>query len=352
MKQLLSFLFGSIILTTPLLAQDGVTFQVEKLSKPEKLLRNTATKEIYQGLIKADAGYNGYEGRNHYPNIPFNIIAKSQSPDSLVSFGAHSFFDGMYEAYAHHRPFVISPDMIWLLISQGFARHINANPEKLRSHFVEFSGKTTLTVESNDIILEDPNSPWEKVFPEFTTQIAEHTGNELMNTLTSDFSTTTIVERVASEITVMEAMEPYFKFVVILTICGIPEITLQGTTEDWEKLLSKTRSLSKYELQWWTKELEPLLKEFVNASKGDVNKKFWRNMFKYHTPKDYGAHNIIDGWIVKFFPYYKNDKRTNLKTLQGGEYLPDEIVKVDLLHIDARNESSVVTPLELWAGFI
>ena len=28
-------------------------------------------------------------------------------------------------------PFVLSLDMIWLLISQGFARHVQANPEKL-----------------------------------------------------------------------------------------------------------------------------------------------------------------------------------------------------------------------------
>lgn len=46
----------------------------------------------------------------------------------------------MYQAYADHRPFVLSPDMIWLLISQGFARHINANQESMRNELVDFSG--------------------------------------------------------------------------------------------------------------------------------------------------------------------------------------------------------------------
>ena len=116
---------------------------------------------------------------------------------------------------------------------------------------------------------------WEGLFPQFTAQIAGHTGEELINTLTADFSTTTAVEKVASEITIMEAMEPYFEFVVVYAVCGIPQITLKGTTEDWEKILEKTRKLEKYDLGWWTKELEPILKEFVHASKGQINKRFW-----------------------------------------------------------------------------
>ncbi|MCI5212341.1 MAG: DUF4419 domain-containing protein, partial [Candidatus Electrothrix sp. ATG2] len=30
----------------------------------------------------------------------------------------------------------MSPDMFWLLICQGFARHVNANSEELRHRFV------------------------------------------------------------------------------------------------------------------------------------------------------------------------------------------------------------------------
>lgn len=73
-------------------------------------------------------------------------------------------------------------------------------------------------------------------------------------------------------------------------------------------------------------------------------------MFKYHSQEKYGAYNIIDGWIVKFFPYDKYEKRNNLKELEGGNKLPEEIVKVDLKYID--NETNITTPLELWAGFI
>ena len=93
-------------------------------------------------------------------------------------------------------------------------------------------------------------------FPEFTKQISKYAGTELVEILTSDFSTTTLTEKVASEITIMEAMESYFEFVLISVICGIPEVTLKGTPEDWQKIYDKVLSLRKYELDWWISELE------------------------------------------------------------------------------------------------
>ena len=334
-------------------AQNGITFQVEDLSKPENLLRLNSHEDIFQRLILSDVRMSSYQIERENIDFPFNFVAKSQLPDSLVSFGYHSFFNGMYQAYADHRPFVLSPDMIWLLINQGFARHINANSENLRHYFVDFSGKVSLIVSTSEIKLDNPNSPWENIFPEFTAQIAEHTGSEIINLLSSDFTTTTSVEKVATEVTIMEAMKPYFEYIVFYAICGIPEITLQGTSEDWQKVLDKTRQLGKYDLRWWTRELEPIIEEFVKASKGRVNKRFWRNMFKYHSKKKYGAPKLIDGWIIKFFPYDKDGRRNNLRNLQGinaSDDLPEEIVKVDLTYIDS--ETGITTPLELWAGFV
>ena len=332
-------------------AQNGTTFKVENLSKPEKLLFIKSYEDIYKGLILSDLKIYPYEIKEKNINVPFNIIAKSEAPDSLVNYNYNSFFYGMYQAYANHRPFVLSPDMIWLLINQGFARHVNANQESMRDLFVDFSGKQSLIVKANKK-LEDPTLSWEEIFPQFTNQISNHTGSNLVETLTCNFSTTTSLEKVASEITIMETMKPYFEFIVMYIVCGIPEITLEGTPEDWEKVLSKAKSLKGYKLEWWISELEPLLEEFVKASKGEINKGFWRNMFKYHSQEKYGAPNMIDGWIVKFFPYDKKGQRNNLKQLEGTDSLPDEIVKVDLKYQEVYNNTVTETPLELWAGFV
>lgn len=341
----------TLILVPILSFGQEVKFEIEKLSKPEKLLYLQSYDNIYKNLILKDANLSKREVERDGIEFEYNILAKSEARDSLVNLGHNSFFNGMYQAYADHRPFVLSPDMIWLLINQGFARHVNANPEKLRKHFVDFSEQLTLVVNTENDLLND-TIDWEEIFPQFTTQIAKHTGSELINTLTSDFSTTTAVERIASEVTIMEAMDPYFEFVVMYVVCGIPEITLLGTTEDWEKVLNKTKELGKYELKWWTNELEPILKEFVNASKGEINKEFWRNMFKYHSQEAYGAPKIIDGWIVKFFPYDKDGKRNDLNKLIGGGSLPEEMVKVNLKYIKTDGIRTEETMLELWAGFI
>lgn len=341
-----------VLLLLPFLSfGQEMTFEVEKLSKPERLLPLQSYDDIYKDMILTDAHVSKWDIERKGIDFKYHLLAKSKAPDSLVNYGSHSFFYGMYEAYAHHRPFVLSPDMIWLLISQGFARHVQANPEKLRKYFVDFSGKLSLTVVAGNDLLKD-SEQWEELFPQFTAQIAEHTGEELINTLTADFSTTMAVEKVASEITIMEAMEPYFEFVVIYAVCGIPQITLKGTTEDWEKILEKTRKLGKYDLRWWTKELDPILKEFIRASKGQINKRFWRNMFKYHSKKRYGAPKIIDGWIVKFFPYDKDGRRNSLNRLVGTQSLPEEVVKVDLKYLKTDGVHTEETMLELWAGFI
>jgi hypothetical protein len=85
--------------------------------------------------------------------------------------------------------------MTWLLISQGFARHVNANPEAMRDYFVDFTGKTTLVVVSDSVPLYAPADMWETVSPKFVDQLSENTKGNLIDVLSADFSTTTPVER-------------------------------------------------------------------------------------------------------------------------------------------------------------
>ncbi|MDR3272517.1 MAG: DUF4419 domain-containing protein [Flavobacteriaceae bacterium] len=348
------FLLSSmIVLSISLFAQKGITFQVEELSKPEGLLLEISSENIYKRLILKDADLYLNQVIKDSISFPFNVLATSQMPESLVAYGYNSFFNGMYAAYADHRPFVMSPDIIWLLISQGFARHVNANPEKNRHYFIDYQGKTSLIVNSDKNYNKLSAIDWEKTFSEFSGQISQNIGNELSDVLTCNFSTTTTVEKTASEIIIMEAMKPYFEYVVMKAVCGIPEITLEGTPEDWQKVLEKTQKLKKYDLDWWISEIEPLLQNFVNTSNGNIDKDFWQNMFKYHSQKKYGEPKIIDGWIVKFFPYDKDGKRNNLKFIEGTNSLPNEIVKVDLNFIEIeKNGNTKATPLELWAGFV
>ncbi|MGY4385885.1 hypothetical protein ACVWYN_002933 [Pedobacter sp. UYP24] len=341
-----------LIFSVPAWAQKRFTFEVEKLVPPVKSLSMIASKNVYNNMIAFDAGRSAFEVANDTIPFKYNIVAKSKDPDSMVAFGQHPFFNGMYQAYADHRPFVLSPDMILLLLDQGFARHVKFNAEALRNHFVSHSGKLNLVISNNKIKLDDPSSPWEEAFENFATEIQKNTNKTLVKSLTADFSTSTPVSRVATQTALMESVKPYFEFIQIRIACGIPEITLEGNTKDWERVLEKARFMKRYELSWWIDQLEPVLKEFVNASKGRVDKDFWRNMFKYHTLKKYGSPKVIDGWIVKFYPYNNDGYRNTLKELGGSGMLPSEILKVDFLHSEISDGAIVTTPLELWSGFV
>ncbi|MBR5631008.1 MAG: DUF4419 domain-containing protein [Bacteroidales bacterium] len=327
MKRHLRFLFVLLLLAITVVASAQVTIKVEDLSKPEKLLP----------VWKVEP--NG------------NTLSVNVDADSLVLYyGMHPFFYGMYDAYAEHRPFVLSPDMVWMLISQGFSHHINANPEKYRDRMVDFQGKLSLAVESDKPLEE---ARWDELIPQFAEEIKKNTKGTIAETIIADFSTTTSYEQIASEITLMETTKAYFDFVVIYAACGIPEITLLGTTEDWQKVYDKTMQLRSFDLAWWVDELKPILKQFVKASEGDVDTKFWRNMFKWHTQKEYGAPNIIDGWIVKFFPYDKYGKRFDLKTLTRDSSLPDEMAEADVRFVEIFPDgSSAETMIELYGGFV
>lgn len=335
-------------------AQNTRVIDIEKLDViPVPYEPVMSYEGILQSLISSDNFNLLAKDANNKP--AFNIVARSKISEKLVTFKYNSFFDGMYFAYANHRPFTLSPDMIWLLISQGFANHVANNAETLRSMFVGYNGKTDLIVINNKIKLEDPNSPWEEVFPEFSKQIAKNTGQQLTDAITADFSTTTPVTKMASQITLLKAMSAYFEYNVWTIGCGIPSVTLEGTTKDWENVLAKAEALRKYKLDWWIDALEPELKQFIAASKGEVDKDFWKSMFKIHEQGRCGSPTIIDGWIVKFYPYYKNGNRSGLKDIAKGmqSNLPDEILKTDLKYtfLDGAGHKET-TPLELWAGFV
>ena len=329
MKRL--FIVLLIVLSGKGIAQNSTTYEIESLTPPAKFLYERPSIETYKFTT-------------------VKIEKCSQMPASLVTFGEHPFLAGILTAYKEHRPFVLSPDIVWLLISQGFARHISNNSEEFRKQIVNFDKKKTLTVVSREITIGNTNSDWESVFPQFTNQISDYTGKELTNILVSDFTTTTPTTRIVSEITVMETVKAYFDYKVLMVGCGIPKITIEGTVNDWEKVLEKTKYISKYKLKWWTDELQPILKQIIETKKGNLKTSFWMGMVKAHTQKKYGSPTTIDGWIIKFFPYTKEGKKSGLKPITKIDNLAPELVKVPFIFEDLTNNKSY--KMEFWGGFV
>lgn len=205
-------------------------------------------------------------------------------------------------AFDLHAPLVLSPDDLWLTIAQGFARHVAANPERLKGLFVTHEGRETLEVRRDDFVKGLETNPWPEVFAAFSAQVAERVPRA-HPLVVSNFSTTGPVERAASEVTLLDVAGNYFEF-RFLSMCGIPSLTLLGTPADWRSVRTRAAALAEYELSWWVGPLIEVLDQFVAASEGRVDSSFWQSMYS-----DNGESGgpYLSGWLQVFFPYLEND---------------------------------------------
>lgn len=221
----------------------------------------------------------------------------------VAGLRSHPLIGALHAAFSSHRPVVLSPDIIWLTLTQGLAHHINVNVEQLRHHFVRHEGKLQIIVRRDDFIKGSPENPWPEVFAKFSAAIHEHI-SDAHGLIVADFSTTGPVERAASEVVLLDAMQAFFSYEVH-TLCGIPSIVLEGTAEDWQKIASRAREFSRFDLDWWIEPLQPILDEFVAAAEGNANRKFWESIYKWQGPKGSGSPHVT-GWVLKLFPYLDN----------------------------------------------
>ncbi|HEX2957823.1 MAG TPA: DUF4419 domain-containing protein [Chitinispirillaceae bacterium] len=135
-----------LVIITTFCSTAEIVIDVEKLSKPTELLEI----ESFDDVIETENNLSSSDS-TEAQEYRAGIVAKAKEIGNVVDFGFHPFFKGMYQAYAEHRPFTLSPDMLWLLICQGLSQHVNNNSETLRKHFVSFTEKVTLVVRDDAI---------------------------------------------------------------------------------------------------------------------------------------------------------------------------------------------------------
>jgi hypothetical protein len=221
--------------------------------------------------------------------------------DVVEQPGFHSLIAAAHLAYQHHYPLVLSPDVLWLTLAQGLANHVNNHAEEMRHRLVPHDGKKLIQVRRDDFVKGSPENPWREVWPEFSSAIKKAIGPDNHALILNDFSTTGPTERAASEVVLMDCVQSYFSYEFV-TMCGIPEITLEGTVEDWEKIHEKVDQLDQFDLQWWTDDVRQITAEFVRAAQGHPNQPFWRGIYKQ---EDSSGGPYTSGWLVRLLPYLK-----------------------------------------------
>ena len=349
MKITLKMLMAAAILTLPMMmnAQTvrSITFAVDEDLQPieDRYKLTFSGQDVAISILAED-------------HLPKEKLVTSSFSDlkNLKAWDKDNFYQCVVYAYACHKSLALSPDMIWLLISQGFARYVNAHAEELRPKLVDHTGKMDLVVQ-----FKTKKDDWPKLIEGFASQIDQHTKGEIAKTITANFTTTGPVERVASQITLMESAKKYFNYIAMRLSCGIPSITIQGTPNDWEAVLSKTKKLEEYGLGEWTKSLEPILQEFIRASEGRPNQQFWKCMVKQQpTEKLKGGGcsmdkpTELDGWFLKLFP---DENGEILSSTPHTKNMASEMVVVGFKYRIVDHLTNAVLgekPMELRAGFI
>jgi len=269
----------------------AITFPVHNVERATEALATSKTRYAVNSLLTVVEEYR-----------KANILACSGYNSNAVNgVDYHPLVASVHLAFSEHRPLVLSPDMIWITIVQGFAQHVKNNAEKLRCKFVAHAGRIPLVCQRNDIFENSPESAWDEAILDLSAQLETQLG-PIHGQLMTDFSTTGHIERTACAVSLLDAFQPYFQYVVYC-VCGIPEITLEGKPEDWLRLREKIDALRGYEIDWWLPHLDKIADQFHRASTGDIDVAYWQNIYKQ---KDaYGWH-LMNGWILHLIPYMKN----------------------------------------------
>jgi hypothetical protein len=219
---------------------------------------------------------------------------------------------------------VIRPDDIHLALQLIFCTTIELNAEKLRSFFVDFEGKKNLEIR---LVEFDSNLMFRLFKEEIRSNIKEP---EFADKYLSNYSTTTPIITNASSGLLMNALKEYFTYTMVLS-CGIPEVVLEGTDADWNRLnefylyMKTILSQNKItELDIWFEyfdqimnmfdELNKIAKTNTNPTDSDFFDltnthiaKLWSRVITY-TPYGSGGDQLLGGWIRLFFPYDTSKK--------------------------------------------
>ena len=237
------------------------------------------------------------------------ILGYSRHQNPLVEVTDNGFFEAVHRAYGSHRPLVLSPDMIWLVIAQGAALHIKLNAEELRHHFVSHEGKKVLYADlTGQLSLNaSVDSDWTWIFNTYGDQIAQNTNAEIAELFAARFSGTHTHAAIAFDLTLMDAMSSYFEYWGGI-VCGIPTVTLEGTPEDWQQLEARAARLCSYGLDWWWKDLQPILAKFTQTAQGNPDRQFWEGIVRSIYEPVCGGDEYVNGWVAKLYPYVKDGR--------------------------------------------
>ena len=162
---------------------ESITFEVEKdLEKPNKYLPTNDANVIFKKIFTVNK-INKYYMRK-IETLKMLFYSMDTKKNEFFNTKYNSLIQGLILAYKNHYPITITPDMIWLLIEQGFVRYKEKYKDKVRGKFVNFSGKKELKLKRVGLApTSAKEEDWKGIIDEFVQQIEENVGKEIIDNL-------------------------------------------------------------------------------------------------------------------------------------------------------------------------
>jgi len=249
---------------------------------------------------------------NQHPDLPENhylndcieykkencgqIVMESEWIPEISEASQNGFVYAVTEAYNNHHKLVLRPDDVWIAITSQFSAHINGNAEKFRDVFVSHKGQKEVMVVQGGIVPD-----YARFARQMTNELKKHIKRpDVIDWIVPQFSTTTYTDVVVGSVIAMSSMKKYFKM-TFYSLCGIPEVTLLGTPDDWKMIHGKISLLREFGpiCQKWAEMLAPVTENFYLSSIGKVDVDFWQRVCSYKYANGSGS-NILSGWITTF----------------------------------------------------
>lgn len=256
-------------------------------------------------------------------------------PDTYEAGKWAGLFAAAWDAYSSHRHLVLRPEDFWLVIQQQLGLYVTNHAEELRDKFVNFKDKETIEIQVGNTFDGVPQRLAREVQKRMKTP-------EVVDWIMPQFSTTTAVDQVCFAVQVMSTMSKYFSFSCCI-MCGLPQVTLEGTLEDWKALRKKATRLAEYDVDGKMKQycvdvdsvLVRLVETFEAAVKGQPIDTAWWNAIINMNSGGSGP-SYMDGWLIKMI-LYDIHGRYRKERMESTD-MPAGITSVDFTLVDLGGE--------------
>jgi hypothetical protein len=231
---------------------------------------------------------------------------------ATVSLGIQA----IHQAFAAHVPLSLTPDLLWYLIVHEVAEYVRQNPRAHAGVFTDTPQSRQMIVVRDDSLRRGDPSGWRRSVGLVRDRLRAKVSDYTMGLFLPRFSTTTEEAQTALLIAFMDVVSPFYEFKWV-TLCGIPQIRLEGDAADWRSLHLRAGLLAGEfgGLSGYFAGLLPVLQAIAETASGMApDEEFWRSIYK-HDGNSGGPY--VTGWITAFFAYIQTKDGPKFKGQSG-----------------------------------